>query len=178
MTGPSLATARLRLRRPEASDADWITAEIAVPEVQRNLTAPPHPYRRAHAEAWLANADGAEEAWIVTDGAGPLGVCSLHRHADADAAELGYWLRRAAWGQGLMTEAAAAVIGTHFAAGHGRLISGYITDNPASGRVLTKLGFAPTHEIRRLCNFRGAEVPIQRMELTRARWQSLRAAAQ
>jgi ribosomal-protein-alanine N-acetyltransferase len=55
---------------------------------------------------------------------------------------LGYWFERAVWGRGYAFEAALAV--TRFAAEivdlH-RLRAGHAYDNPASGRVLTKLGF-------------------------------------
>jgi RimJ/RimL family protein N-acetyltransferase len=55
---------------------------------------------------------------------------------------LGYWLDRAAWGCGYAFEAAHAV--TRFAfedVGLTCLKAGHADDNPASGRILTKLGF-------------------------------------
>jgi RimJ/RimL family protein N-acetyltransferase len=58
------------------------------------------------------------------------------------AAELGYYVARSKWGTGIVTEAARAVV-NHALHGLrlGFLTSGYFIDNPASGRVLDKLGF-------------------------------------
>jgi RimJ/RimL family protein N-acetyltransferase len=58
--------------------------------------------------------------------------------------EFGYWLARRHWGRGYATEAGRALLAT---ARDGlrvkRLDSAHFLDNPASGRVLEKLGFAP-----------------------------------
>jgi RimJ/RimL family protein N-acetyltransferase len=56
---------------------------------------------------------------------------------------LGYWFDRTVWGHGYAFEAAHAV--TRFAvedAGLVKLKAGHAHDNPASGRILTKLGFS------------------------------------
>jgi RimJ/RimL family protein N-acetyltransferase len=63
--------------------------------------------------------------------------------------ELGYWLDESFWGRGIATEAVEAML--RFAVttvGLKRLSSGHAIDNPASGRILTKLGFSPTGETK------------------------------
>ena len=43
--------------------------------------------------------------------------------------------------------------------GHRLVTAGHFTDNPASGRVLSKIGFKPTGEVRpRFCLSRGEQV--------------------
>ncbi|CAA9511419.1 MAG: 50S ribosomal protein acetyltransferase, partial [uncultured Sphingomonadaceae bacterium] len=58
--------------------------------------------------------------------------------------EFGYWIARPFWGRGYATEAGKAVIE---AARHSlrikKLSAGHFLDNPASGRVLEKIGFRP-----------------------------------
>ena len=49
--------------------------------------------------------------------------------------------------------------------GLARLTSGYFEDNPASGRVLTKLGFVEAGRVMRPCVAVGGEVPSVRMSL-------------
>ncbi len=164
---PTLGTARLRLRRPVPKDAGWIATQIAHPEVQRMLTTPPHPYRPEHARQWLAGPGQAEGVFVV-EADRPLGIVTLC--PDRNDGELGYWLRRDAWGLGIMTEAAAAVLDWHFATRDATVPSGHIMDNAASGNVLRKLGFRPTHSQMRHCNFRGQEVPIQCVALSAADW--------
>jgi len=162
-----IRTARLWLRRAEARDAGWIATEIARPEVQRMLTSPPHPYRLQDAEDWLAGPGRAAGVFIVESDR-PLGVVTLT--PDRNGGELGYWLRRDAWGQGVMTEAAGAVLDWHFSGSSDPVPSGHVADNTGSRKVLVKLGFHDTHRIRRHSSFRGADVPVQRMELTAAAW--------
>jgi RimJ/RimL family protein N-acetyltransferase len=60
---------------------------------------------------------------------------------DDGVAELGYRLRRAEWGQGLASEAAAALIDWGFmCAGYDKVIASTMAVNQASRRVLEKLG--------------------------------------
>ena len=55
--------------------------------------------------------------------------------------EVGYWIARKAWGQGYATEAGRAVLDLARMMGCARLHAGHYVDNPASGKVLNKLGF-------------------------------------
>jgi L-amino acid N-acyltransferase YncA len=53
------------------------------------------------------------------------------------------------------------------ALGHRELVASHFVDNPASGRVLRKLGFCPTGEIRdRFSLGRGGEAPACLLSLT------------
>jgi len=58
--------------------------------------------------------------------------------------ELGYWIGRPYWGLGFATEASRAVIEIAKTIGHKKLVASHFTDNPASGKVLRKLGFQST----------------------------------
>ena len=73
---------------------------------------------------------------------------------------------RNCWGQDLETEAGQAVVrlGTEDI-GYPRLTSGYHADNPASGRVLTKLGFKPIGLSSRMCLAEGKDKPSVDVEL-------------
>jgi RimJ/RimL family protein N-acetyltransferase len=59
------------------------------------------------------------------------------------AIELGYWIARPFWGRGYATEAASALIGIARALRLETLEGSHFLDNPASARVLEKLGFEP-----------------------------------
>ena len=71
-----------------------------------------------------------------------IGACGLGKHNGE--AELGYWIARPYWGLGFASEAGCAVMKIAQAVGHRKLVSGHFIDNPASGRVLQKLGFRST----------------------------------
>jgi RimJ/RimL family protein N-acetyltransferase len=79
---------------------------------------------------------------------------------------LGYWLDRAARGRGYAFEAAHAV--TRFAfedVGLSKLEAGHAHDNPASGRVLTKLGFSPLDTVQCYSRPRGENIMQRRYVL-------------
>ena len=73
--------------------------------------------------------------------------------------ELGYWIARRHWGRGFATEAGRAVLAMARTLGHARIAASHFLDNPASGRVLAKLGFRATgRTIRRWSCARGQAV--------------------
>ena len=160
-------TERLLLRPGWAEDAPALFAAIADEGVVRNLARAPWPYALADAEAFLAReGDPRHPASLVfarTRGAPRLiGVVGISPADDEPGAvELGYWVARPHWGLGYATEAARAM--TDFARlglGHDRIVASHYLDNPASARVLTKLGFQPTGCVRpRFSAGRGEAAP-------------------
>ena len=142
-------TDRLLLRPGWAEDAPALYEAIADEAVIRNLASPPWPYSLADAEAFLATERPVDLPSFLlfrrTCGAPQLiGAAGLGRHSDGTI-ELGYWIGRPFWGLGYATEAGEAIMGI---ARDGlrlrKLTAGHFTDNPASGRVLEKIGFKPT----------------------------------
>ena len=144
-----IRTARLLLRPGWAEDASELARAIGDEAIVRNLASAPWPYRLADAEAFLASDRRPDEfAFLVfrrTHGPPQLiGAAGLGRNPEG-ATEVGYWIARRHWGLGYATEAARAVIDI---AREGlrlpRLRAHHFVDNPASGRVLEKLGFRRT----------------------------------
>ena len=141
-------TERLLLRPGWAEDAPALARAIADEAVVRNLATAPWPYALQDAEAFLASPrDPAMPSFLITertDGAPQIvGACGLGRRPSG-AVELGYWIGRAHWGKGFATEAGRALIDIARALKLPRLEASHFLDNPASGRVLEKLGFKPT----------------------------------
>lgn len=141
-------TDRLLLRPGWAEDAPALAQAIADEAIVRNLGNAPWPYRLADAEAFLsAPKDPALPTFLIfarTKGAPELvGACGLARRPSGSV-ELGYWIARAHWGNGYATEAATHLIRIARTLGLTRLEGAHFVDNPASGRVLEKLGFVPT----------------------------------
>lgn len=171
MESPRLETSRLVLRKPVPADSAAIIAAVGDWEVAKNLSLVPHPYGAADAQFFLDHLVPADWVWAVTRGGDDelLGVVGLSPAADGTSAELGYWLGRSHWGQGIATEAAAAVIDFAFGTqGFARLTSGFFEDNPASGRVLAKLGFTVAGHSHRPCLARDGEVPAFDLVLPRS----------
>lgn len=163
-------TSRLLLRPGFPEDAPALAAAIADERIVRNLTAAPWPYRMRDATAFLsAPADPVLPRLLIferTNSAPRLvGACGLARRPSG-AIELGYWVARADWGRGIATEACLALIEIARTLGFDRIEASYFNDNPASGRVLEKLGFAPTGLVApRMSCARGNEAPARLMWL-------------
>jgi RimJ/RimL family protein N-acetyltransferase len=81
-------------------------------------------------------------AYAITSQTGDfIGIMDLFSNAVGDK-ELGYWIGKPYWGQGYATQAARAVLAEGFRTLDIPYIdAGYYADNPASGKVLAKLGF-------------------------------------
>lgn len=135
---------RLFLRPAFPEDSAAILAGIGEEAIVRNLSRAPWPYTLDDARAFTAlPQDPHLPHFLVTlPGVGVIGAAGLGEHEGE--AELGYWIARAHWGQGYATEAGRAVLRIARTLGHTRVIAGHFTDNPASGKVLRKLGFVPT----------------------------------
>lgn len=140
-------TERLLLRPGWAEDAPALAAAIADETIVRNLATAPWPYTVRDAEAFLAQPrDPVLPSMLIferTEGEPRLvGSCGLGRRPSG-AVELGYWIAKPFWGRGIATEAGAALIDIACTLGLKQLEGSHFLDNPASGRVLEKLGFAP-----------------------------------
>lgn len=142
---------RLLLRPIWPEDWQALLAGIADEGVVRNLARAPWPYREQDARDFAAlPAAPLHPRFLITRAAdaqalgcigfGPLGDAGK----DTQVLELGYWIARPHWGQGYATEAGAAVLAMAELLGHTEMVASHFLDNPASGRVLRKLGFEPT----------------------------------
>jgi RimJ/RimL family protein N-acetyltransferase len=166
-------TPRLLLRPGFPEDAPALASAIADEAIARNLASVPWPYRMRDAEAFLASPrDPVLPSLLVferTTGAPELvGACGFGRRPSG-AVEMGYWIGRRHWGRGLATEACTALIDIARTLGLAAVEGSHFLDNPASARVLEKLGFQPTGLIApRLSCARGEEVPARLMRLSLA----------
>jgi RimJ/RimL family protein N-acetyltransferase len=141
---------RLFLRPAWPEDAQELHAAINDERVVRNLARAPWPYTLDDARAFLEGPqDRCYPALLVTlpsaRGSRLLGGIGLHE--EGGRPELGYWLTPEAWGHGYATEAASAVLRVARTLGHARVGARHFVDNPASGRVLEKVGFRRTGEV-------------------------------
>lgn len=150
---------RLFLRPAFPEDSDAILAGIGEEAIVRHLARAPWPYTPADAREFAARPQDIRlPHFLVTlPGVGVIGSAGLGEHEGEP--EIGYWIARAFWGQGYATEAAGAVLRIARTLGHRRVVGSHFVDNPASGKVLTKLGFVPTGgKSRRPCLARGTRV--------------------
>ena len=148
-------TKRLTLRPGWPEDAAALTDAIAHQAVAMRLARLPWPYAVGDGEAFLAVPRGAEEARFLIlshEARTPTMIGGMGLNALGDGVyELGYWLTPGAWGHGYATGAGRVVIEmARHALPVRRVEASHHLDNPASRRVLAKLGF---REVRREPHF-------------------------
>ena len=82
-------------------------------------------------------------------------------------AELGYWVARPYWNQGIATEALRLMIDyCHNVKGFRTLWCDFFPDNPASGRVMEKCGFRDTGQLNLCSQLQfGSDRPVKIMKL-------------
>ncbi|HEX3423341.1 MAG TPA: GNAT family N-acetyltransferase [Sphingomicrobium sp.] len=163
-------TPRLLLRPGFPEDAPALAAAMSDKAIAHNLAVVPWPYTLRDAEAFLASPrDPVLPSLLIferTEGTPRLtGACGLGRRPSG-AVEMGYWISRPFWCRGFATEACGALIEIGRALGLSSLEGSHFIDNPASARVLEKLGFEPLGLIApRMSCARGQEVPARLMRL-------------
>ncbi|MFG2919199.1 GNAT family N-acetyltransferase [Kitasatospora sp. NPDC048298] len=148
-----LATERLVLRRFTTADVDRLVELDGDPEVMRFLTGGKpsarewlegkvlplflEHYRRYGDLGWWAAEDRTDGAFLGWFEFRPT------REGERGEVELGYRLRRAAWGRGYATEGARALVRRGFAElGVERVVAYTMTVNAGSRRVMEKSGLS------------------------------------
>ncbi|MEM7060896.1 MAG: GNAT family N-acetyltransferase [Pseudomonadota bacterium] len=169
MNAPIIDTPDFTLRPFQASDASAVASGIVEWDVIRMLTTPPYPFELHDAETYIAQNADTPWMWVIDIEGTAAGSVGIVRH-------LGYWLSKLHWGRGVMTRAAGLAVDAFFQRDdRDHIDSGYLFDNPASERVLTKIGFKKTGRSMPRANSRGGEVLHIDMVLSRADWGRRRA---
>jgi [ribosomal protein S5]-alanine N-acetyltransferase len=141
---PTIETARLVLRPfalSDARDVQRLAGDLDVADTTLNI---PHPYEDGMAEEWIAKLETDEPCTLAIVGRdtrallGAIGLAPAPRFARA---ELGYWIGKPFWGRGYCTEAARALLRYGFVVlDLNRIHASHFARNPASGRVMRKIG--------------------------------------
>ncbi len=158
---PVLETARLVLRPYTPADAARVREMCDDEAVASTVLNMPHPYPEGAAEKWISThaesfRQGTELTLAITlKPAGTVvGSIGLSVNKTHKRGELGYMVAREHWNHGYCTEAARAMIEYGFTVlGLNRIQAMHFPRNPASGRVVQKLGMTKEGVLRQyVCN--------------------------
>jgi len=147
---PTIETERLLLRPFELSDARDVQRLAGDKAIAATTLSIPHPYEDGMAEEWISTHQAKFEAGTLSNFAvvlrasdeliGAIGLVIVPRF---ERAELGYWIGRPYWKNGYCTEAGQAVLQYGFSILKlNRIHASCLTCNPASGKVMQKMGMA------------------------------------
>lgn len=157
----------MSLRELTERDVDAIATFGGEWEVASMTGRIPYPYSPALARQWLVGLPEGEFVRGIEFETQLIGICGFAPQADS-AAELGYWIGKPWWGRGFATEAARALMQHCFGEiGFKRLICCHFVNNPASKRVIRKLGFRYVGPSRGWCEARQTELDTLRYERRR-----------
>ena len=153
---PTLETERLVLRPFDLSDAPRVQLLAGDRAVAATTKTIPHPYENGMAEQWIgAHQDrfekGRDVVFAVTqkNGGELIGAIGLTLNLAQENAELGYWIGKPYWRCGYCTEAGHVVLRYAFAELRlHRVHARHLAHNPASGRVMQKLGMRHEGRLR------------------------------
>jgi RimJ/RimL family protein N-acetyltransferase len=151
-----LQTERLTLRPYSISDIPALLPLIGAREVAATTLRIPHPYTESDARSFIA---GTEEGLlsaselrlgiVLRESDTLCGGVGLRIEAEHRRAELGYWIGVPYWGKGYATEAARALVDYGFGTlGLHRIFASHFANNPASARVLRKIGMRHEGSLR------------------------------
>lgn len=145
----TIETERLILRRYTIGDAEEMYNNWASdPEVTKFLTWPTHTSVEVTKKVltdWIARYENpAFYNWVIElkESGKIIGnIAAVKVNEACKAADIGYCMGKAWWGQGIMPEALKAVIDYFFSEiGFNRIAATHDVNNPKSGRVMDKAG--------------------------------------
>lgn len=179
---PKLRTERLLLRPFKLADAET-TADLAnAKEIARYTQNIPYPYGIDDAREFISqHADAFREGKFVVlaitrskDDA-LMGTIGLTLDWEHDKAEMGYWIGLPYWNRGYCTEAARAVLAYGFDTLHlHRIQATHFQKNPASGRVMQKIGMKREGCLREAVKKWDEYVDLVYYGMLRPEWDDLR----
>lgn len=143
-----ITTGRLLLRLFQASDAPEVAKLCNNYNLYKNTLYLPYPYSIADALSWIENHlnnfknNKSYELAITDKVTGKLyGAIALTNNQNFNNGEIAYWVGEEYWGNGYATEAAKVMLEFAFIEKqYHKLFARHFASNPASGRVLEKMG--------------------------------------
>ncbi len=180
LTDIRLKGERIVLRRLKSADAESIWKNVRDREISR-FTLIPYPYRRHDAVSFIERAGtamrtgkefhlGIEHRETRTI----IGVIGLQQcNLDHKRAEIGYWIGKEFWGQGLAAEGVRLMLQFSFSKLRLHRVYAYVeTENDRSVRVLEKVGFSREGLLRGFLRKQGRQQDCFLYSMLRPEWEN------
>lgn len=154
-----IVSERIHLSEFEPSDQAALVQHLNDRDIYEKTLRIPFPYETKHAVDWFVllarsvQQQGCPVNWAIRQAAGDLiGGCGFDgfQVGKSHRAEIGYWLAKPYWGQGIMTSVVERLCRHAFEElGLAKITAHVFTHNPASAWVLQKCGFHEEGLLRR-----------------------------
>ena len=179
----SYRTERLLLRsftKNDASEVQRIAGRFEIADTTLNV---PHPYEDGMAESWIETharerdlGTGFTYAIELQPQPRLVGAVSLIHSKNHRRAEIAYWVDPDFWNQGIGTEAASILLDDAFDSLElAKVWGAHFAENPASGRILAKLGMRQEALLRSHYSRLGRLRDTVYLGILRSEWETDRA---
>jgi RimJ/RimL family protein N-acetyltransferase len=179
LSAAEIATERLVLRPLNLGDAPTVCALAGRREIADTTISVPHPYPVEKAQEWIRRqtmSPGSEEfVFGITLKGTLIGAIGLRdMDYEHNQAEMGFWIGVDWWKHGYATEAARAMVRYGFQTLQlNRIIAHHMARNPASGRVLQKIGLKQEGFLRQDVRKWGVYEDVVLLAILREEWKDL-----
>ncbi len=130
------------LRSFRLEDAVEVASLVGDEAVSKWTSSIPHPYCEQDAIDWINQSDNdSPRRPLAVEVDGRLAGCVSFWPYGSQGVEVGYWVGRDFWGQGICTEALGMLLASDIFPTHSDAYAKVMTKNEASRRVLEKCGF-------------------------------------
>ena len=166
-----MQTERLLLRRWEDADAEALFKYASDPDVGTRAGWPPHKSLEDSLTV-IREIFRSDTMWaiVLKETNEPIGSIGYLTQAQSNIpigendCEVGYWVAKPYWNQGICTEALRLLLDycqneKHF----DNIWADYFTNNPASGRVMQKCGFEDTGKLHQCPHLVGGDKDMVRI---------------
>lgn len=171
-----METDRILLRRWQESDASALFKYASDPEVGPRAGWPSHKSLEESLDV-IKNIFTNDTTWaiVLKESGEAIGAMGYFTHDTSNIpigtndCEIGYWVARPYWNQGICTEALRLMLDYCInVKQYENIWSDHFIGNPASGRVMQKCGFVDTGRLNRCSNLLGGDqdlVKIMKLDL-------------
>jgi ribosomal-protein-alanine N-acetyltransferase len=175
----TVETGRLIIRPYRLADGDAVWRVVSREEIYRTTYAIPRDYPRSRVDWWIAYVENArkhgtgyEFGMFEKDGGAYVGNCGLiNVNPNLQSAAITYHVAPERWGRGYATEGTAAMLLLAFEGlGLYRVSGRCMRCNPASRRVMEKLGFLYEGTGRAEIYKDGVFLDVDHLALLRGEW--------
>jgi len=157
MNQPTVHSDRILLRPFALEDSATVQRLAGEYEIADTTLSIPHPYEDGMAEHWISGQGeqfqaGTNAVFAIVEKTSLqlIGAVSLTIDKDLHKAELGYWIGRPYWNKGYATEAARSIVDYGFKQLRlKRIVARHFVRNPASGKVMLKVGMVHEGTLRK-----------------------------
>lgn len=177
---PTITTPRLLLRQSQMEDVPYIVKYADNQNISDKVLNLPYPYLEEHAHGWIKMAAVGFESKVNyifaihhLEKDHFIGGIGLHLDESKTNAELGYWIAEPFWNMGIASEAGKAILQFGFEnLGLQKIYASHFLFNPASERVLQKIGMQFQKVLMEHHMKNGKLEDVGYYELTLKNWES------